>query len=653
MQEIYSNFSEFKLFQSFRIFVLEVDKLRFFIDQETKDGKTVTLDDAVLIDISLTGIAFKTKEKIKIGEGITASLQFRNHNQIEVTGEVVRVFYKNLDDQEMTYGVKLDYNARVRDFLKYYIGTFSIYRLKKNLIDSALRDRYKESDSQEIQMLSILFFIFNEISKIEDRDGLLKTMLNEVRRMMNAEKGAIILHNTESNMLESFCLVGYKKEESIKFDYRLGIAGRVFNRGEYLNLSMSRDRKEFEDLRERPSVLKLNSIICYGIQNREGKVIGVIEIINKMNQDSFTIADEKIMKVLAMVVSSIFHNYGQKEQLFMLDIDSRLMVFSQMEGLLVGKSRHVKNLIKTILKVRDLKHSILMEGENGMEKESLAKVIHLESVRGLNSFETIDCQQSDLSILEKAIFSDDKEVSKLHKAKRGTLFLNKINRLPFEFQEKLNLLMENQDIKCRFISSTSEVLEDLIEKGEFCKSLYEKISHFEIKIIPLRKRMEDFDFLSKHYLDIECKREKHLLKPFAPRLFKEMLDYSWPGNLKELRFFIKRAVLLNQKNAMIVDASFDSYETLPLVSKNMMFFDLPIVVDHHLTLKERLAILEREIILNEIKRCNGNKSKAALEMKISREALRKKLIFSGKVLERWDNKGSYELYKLKSFKKVS
>jgi len=125
------------------------------------------------------------------------------------------------------------------------------------------------------------------------------------------------------------------------------------------------------------------------------------------------------------------------------------------------------------------------------------------------------------------------------------------------------------------------------------------------------------------------------MKSFSEKMMAKMKKYDWPGNIKELKTMISRAVLYNPKSHIISDTELDMTAS-PLVDtdvKKRMFGDLPFVSDFKINLKERLAIVEREMIMEEIKRCNGNKSKAAKEMGISREALRKKLLISREVLD--------------------
>src|SRR5690606_15444749 len=120
---------------------------------------------------------------------------------------------------------------------------------------------------------------------------------------------SLFLINPETNELEAVAALGIDKKV-LKFDYRKGIAGSVFTTGVSLNIDTINDNTRFSSEIDEVSGFKTKSIICNPILNREDKIIGVIEIINKRSDDRFSVDDEKIMKVVALVFSSVFHNYN-------------------------------------------------------------------------------------------------------------------------------------------------------------------------------------------------------------------------------------------------------------------------------------------------------------------------------------------------------
>lgn len=656
-----ASFSEFKFYQSFRIPVEEADDLRFLIERENDLGNMVYIDDAKLVDISVTGFGFSTMEQITVGTELNISLQFKKYH-LDLTGRVVRAFSNSIEDEEIVYGVEIDHEDKIHKFLENYILSFSSDRLKDCLIDSALKERYTKA-SDGFEMFSLLLSLFKDITHFGDKDGFLDSMLEEVVRLLNAQRSSIFLINPDTNELEAVAALGVQKNE-LKFDYRLGIAGSVFTTGVALNIDTKSDRSRFNDEFDSIFSYETKSIICHPIHNREDKIIGVIEVINKRNQDRFTIEDEKTMKVLALVFSSVFHNYNPISE------NSQIRRFStpfDRKFALVGKTPHVGSLRNSIIKLKDLTTPCMIYGEPGVGKQLYATILHHEGRRGLNEYKTVDCESKDFATLDKQLFGPDESECYFSSTRGGTVVLHEVHKLDFEWQARLLNVLKNKGLDggrvsfdCRIIATTSKDIAQMVENGEWNKELFEILSSAFVHIEPLRRRSDDIEHLVDYFLKLECKKQGLLLKSFSPKAFEKLMQHDWPGNIKELRKCVERAVLYNPKSHIITEVALDN-SAIPLVDvvqKQRMFGSIPYVSDHSIPLKDRLALIEREMILSEIKRNHGNKSKAAKEMGISREALRKKLIISNSVLENLEGapepaKGEAEVVEKEEEKKAA
>ncbi len=631
-----ASFSEFKFYQSFRIPVEEADDLRFLVQMERKRGEEFYIDDAKLIDISLTGFGFSTSERISVGQELTISLQFKKHH-MDLTGKVVRAFSKTLDDQKIIYGVEIEEEKGISKFLEHYIMGFSSERLKECLVDSAIKERYtKATDGFEV--FSLLLSLFKDITHFGDKEGFIESMLEEVIRILNAQRASLFLINPETNELEAVCALGIRKEQ-LKFDYRMGIAGSVFTTGVALNIDTVHDSTRFNEAFDKKFGFETKSIICHPIHNREDKIIGVIEVLNKRNEDRFTIEDEKTMKVLSLIFSSVFYNFTPMSD------KSTIRRFSgpfDRKNALIGKCPHVASLRSTITKLKDLEAPVLIYGEKGVGKSLYAKILHVEGQRGLKAFEVIHCEDRDSETIEKQLFGPEEADCKLIACVGGTVHLHEIWALSMKQQKRLmNVLRDRHipetkfSVDVRIVATTTRDLGVLVANGEFDAELYEFLGKATVFIEPLRRRGDDFELLVDYFLKVECKKQGLLLKSFAPKLMERLKKYDWPGNIKELKLAVERAVLYNPKAHVITDLDIqDSASPIVDISeKKRMFGDLPFVSDHTIALKDRLALIEREMIHAEIRRNNGNKSKAAKEMGISREALRKKLLMSTEILK--------------------
>lgn len=631
-----ASFSEFKFYQSFRIPVEEADDLRFLVQIEGDQRTNEYIDDAKLIDISLTGFGFATAERISVGKELIISLQYKKHH-LDITGRVVRAFSQTLDDQKIIYGIEIDENKSISKFLEHYIMGFSSERLKDCLVHSAIKERYtKATDGFEV--FSLLLSLFKDITHFGDKEGFIESMLEEVIRILNAQRASLFLINPETNELEAVCALGIRKEQ-LKFDYRIGIAGSVFTTGVALNIDTVHDSTRFNEAFDKKLGFETRSIICHPIHNREDKIIGVIEVLNKRNEDRFTIEDEKIMKVLSLIFSSVFYNFTPMSD------KSTIRRFSgpfDRKNALIGKVPHVASLRSTIVKLKDIEAPVLIYGEKGVGKSLYAKILHVEGQRGLKPFEVVFCEDKDQEQVETFLFGPDEAECRLISCKGGTVHLHEIWALSLKNQKKLCRILKERHIPdtkfsmdVRIVATTTRDLGVLVANGDFDRDLYEHLAKATVFIEPLRRRGDDFELLVDYFLKVECKKQGLLLKSFAPKLMDKLKKYDWPGNIKELKQSIERAVLYNPKSHVITDIDIqDSASPLVDISeKKRMFGDLPFVSDHNIALKDRMALVEREMIHAEIRRNNGNKSKAAKEMGISREALRKKLLMSSEILK--------------------
>ncbi len=233
-------------------------------------------------------------------------------------------------------------------------------------------------------------------------------------------------------------------------------------------------------------------------------------------------------------------------------------------------------------------------------------------------------------MLEGELFGAGENQSCISKARGGVLFLREISRLPRALQKKLVSHLS----AVRVIASTTQNLEKMVGEGTFERELYHAISQICLRIPPLRRRGEDISLLINHFLKEECKGQQVSLKSFAPKVMQQLKNYDWPGNVRELKRLVERSVSCNSEH-IISEVDLNSFSA-PLNNahaRQMLFLDLPFVGDSELSLKYRMILVERQIILSEIKRASGNKSKAAKGMGISREALRKKMLISDQILQ--------------------
>ena len=641
-----TSFSEFKYYQSFRVPVESRDDVQFLVEFETESGRFEFVDKVKLMDVSLTGLGFTTNFPLAIGSTLRCSLQFKRL-RFDFGTSIVRAFrdVTSPESDFMSYGAELDSDdyTNMKRFIEQYIQSLPPERLKDSLVQLALTQHYA-SEKEGFEMFSLLLSLFKDITQFGNKEKFVESMLEEIVRILNGQRATVFLINTDTNELEAVAALGLEKE-LLKFDYRKGIAGSVFTTGVSLNIDTKTDKVRFSKEMDKMTGFDTRSIICSPITNREDKIIGVIEILNKRNEDRFTVEDEKTMKVLALILSSVFHNYSPISEKSLI---RRFSTPYDREYAWIGRSPQNADLRKSIVRLKDIDSPLLIHGEVGTGKKLYSRIIHNEGKRGLSPYILIKCKGVDEKALEQELFGDEKRKSRLEECVGGTIVFDEITFLPLHLQLRLvNVLKERRipeshiSLDIRPIFTSSKNIRMMIEEeGTVNPDLYNFMSSAEVHIDPLRKRLADIDDLLSFFLRKECKKQGLLLKEFTDQVKEDLSNYSWPGNISELEKAIEKAVLYNPKAHIISDLGTKSSPIIDISkTTNCMLENIPHADDHSIPLKDRVALVEREMILAEIKRHKGNKSKAAISMGISREALRKKMLISDEIIEQIKNPG--------------
>lgn len=642
-----TSFSEFKYYQSFRVPVESRDDVQFLVEYENEHGRFEFLEKVKLMDVSMTGLGFTTNFPLPVGSTLRCSLQFKRL-RFDFGANVVRAFHdvNSSDADSMNYGAELDTEdyGNMKRFIEQYIQSLPPERLKDSLIQLALTQHYA-SEKEGFEMFSLLLSLFKDITQFGNKEKFVESMLEEIVRILNGQRASIFLINTETNELEAVAALGIEKE-LLKFDYRKGIAGSVFTTGVSLNIDAKADKVRFSEEMDKMTGFDTRSIICSPITNREDKIIGVIEVLNKRNEDRFTVEDEKTMKVLALILSSVFHNYSPMSEKSLI---RRFSTPYDREYAWIGRSPQTSEIRKAIVRLKDIDSPLLVTGEPGVGKKLFARIVHNEGKRGLAPYFVISCKGVDEATLQKEIFGGEGYRSKLEECIGGSIVFDEISFMPVHMQIKLIHVLNERRIPgssitldVRPIFTTSKNIKQIIEEeGAFNPELYNYMCSSEVNIEPLRKRPMDIEDLLSACLRKECRKQGLLLKDFSDIVKDQLINYAWPGNVSELEKAVEKAVLYNPKAHIITDLGNKSSPIIDVTkTANCLLENIPHADDPTIPLKDRVALVEREMILAEIKRHKGNKSKAATAMGISREALRKKMLMSDEIIEQLKNPGA-------------
>lgn len=298
---------------------------------------------------------------------------------------------------------------------------------------------------------------------------------------------------------------------------------------------------------------------------------------------------------------------------------------------IIGVSDAMKNVFSVIDKVAKTDANVLILGENGTGKELIARALHQRSIRKDNVFVGVDMGaitetlfESELFGHKKGSFTDAKEdrAGRFEVANRGTLFLDEIGNFSMPLQSKLLTVLQNREVTrigsnksipvdIRLICATNMPLHDMVQDNTFRQDLLYRMNTVEIKLPPLRERMEDIPLLADHFMKTYCNKYRKQIKKIAAATLKKLQKYSWPGNIRELQHAIERAVIMSEGSVLNPDDFFFLSEKAD-AKKDMS--------DNY-----NLDEVEKVVIQRAINKHSGNISKAAKELGLTRASLYRRL----------------------------
>jgi transcriptional regulator with PAS, ATPase and Fis domain len=251
------------------------------------------------------------------------------------------------------------------------------------------------------------------------------------------------------------------------------------------------------------------------------------------------------------------------------ELRGKLSSRTSYEGI-IGGSRMMQSIYEMIDSVAESDANIFILGESGTGKEVIANAIHYKSHRSKKPFVKVNCSALPKDLIESQLFGHTKgsftgatsdKSGFIGQANGGSLLLDEIAEMPIELQPKLLRVLQErvyyrvgsdkpQEVDFRLICATNRSPFEAIQDGNLREDLYYRINTIEIKIPPLRERMEDVPMLAEHFLEMYAEKYKGKANKFSQHAFDQMLNYNWRGNVRELQHTIERAVLLCKTNTI-------------------------------------------------------------------------------------------------------
>lgn len=317
--------------------------------------------------------------------------------------------------------------------------------------------------------------------------------------------------------------------------------------------------------------------------------------------------------------------------------------------LMIGKSSQTRQLMRQISQVALSDATVLLRGESGTGKSLVAEVIHDLSTRKGKRFVDINCAAIPATLLESELFGHEKgaftgaireKPGKFEIAEKGTLFLDEIGDLPPELQVKLLRVLQGHEFErvgglktikadVRVIAATNRNLETAIYESKFREDLFYRLNVLPIYIPPLRERKEDIPLLVDHFLKTYGEKSHKKFEPLSAEIIEQLCNYPWPGNIRELQNVIERSVVLAKEPYL----NLSDFTGIPLTqqesahSGHLIERAAPSTAQplENFRVLKSVKEIEKNSLMEALANCQGNVSKAAEIMGLSRGTLYRRM----------------------------
>jgi transcriptional regulator with GAF, ATPase, and Fis domain len=447
--------------------------------------------------------------------------------------------------------------------------------------------------NREEAIFKTVVAVGENIGTLRNIDQLLNQAINAVSRLTGAERALFFLYENTDGKRElkvaatrNIDPIVISEKEFLPY---MEMIKEVGNTGKGIH---------FNKLNKKPGTMnEPKSIICVPIKIRDN-ILGVFYLDNYLLDNVFSEKDIPLLAALGAQFGIALDNAKAYEKIENLknQLQEENQYYKEKSKIhfdkIVGNSPRLRKVLAQVEKVAPTNTSVLILGETGVGKELFARTIHQLSNRSKYPLIIINCTNLPESLIHSELFGHEKgaftgavqsKPGKFELAKAGTLFLDEVGDLPFELQAKfLRVLEEGQferlgsskGIKAdfRLIAATNKNLKRKVGEGSFRSDLFYRLNTFPIEIPPLRERKEDIPLLSLFFLNYYAKSLSKKVKGINKWEMKKLIEYNWPGNIRELLHIIERALILTEsgeflkipKIETVEVKSEDSSDLLPL-----------------------------------------------------------------------------------------
>lgn len=490
--------------------------------------------------------------------------------------------------------------------------------------------------SRQLEDLTVLYEITKQLaSSLELRDCLEKA-LHILAEMKGMENGTVTIVNPVTGKLEIEVAHGLTAEGRKRGKYKIGegITGRVVSTGEPIIVPQISEEPLFLNrTRARGNISEQKrSFLCVPIKDGQN-VIGALSI-DRFYRDGISDQANTDLRYLT-VLSSLFAQTvvriqkvnKETEELYTenLKLKRELSEKNKINDI-IGNSSRMQDVYEMIHRVVDSNATVLLRGESGTGKTLVAKALHYNGKRKSKPFVVVNCSALPETLLESELFGHEKgsftganerKIGRFEQAEGGTLFLDEIGEISNSVQVKLlNVVQERSfqrlgsthQISCdvRLVAATNRDLEKAVAEKNFREDLYYRLNVFPIYMPPLRERRTDILLIAEFFLEKYARESGKNIRRISTSAIDMLIQYHWPGNVRELQNCIERAVIICDSDTI---KGIHLPPTLQTAESSRK--------DNHYSLAVAVANFEKELIIEGLKRNNGNQTKTAKDLDTS------------------------------------
>jgi transcriptional regulator with GAF, ATPase, and Fis domain len=496
-----------------------------------KDGTDIQLEDALIAPIHANLLKRGTGYALTVVEG---------RNEVYLNGKLVK-------------------SAEVKVGDRLLIGRFELTLMEGDPEAAAP----PPDPSAPVDAMARLVEFSATLMREEDPERLFKKLLEAVVDLSRAEKGFVIILRDGERQLAASHNVGKETLDLSRVSDTI-IDQVIQDRRAVIVSDALADRRYG---RAQSVVdLKLSSVMCVPLLFRND-LIGVLYLGNDAITGLFTERDLVQLQVWASQASLAVHAALLLSELKSTNRNLREQLRRTGQGSIVGSSRPMKSVFRMIKKIAPTDLSVLVLGETGTGKELVARELHQQGDRSKAPFVSINCGAIPENLLESELFGHKKgsftgavsdKIGKFEAANGGTLFLDEIGEMPMNLQVKLLRVLQERVIErvgelhprpvdIRVVSATNKNLEEEIRDGRFREDLFYRLNEVSLALPPLRERGDDIHELARFFLTRYAEQYGSRARGFTNESVVGMLNYYWPGNVRQLENRVKKAVIMSDR----------------------------------------------------------------------------------------------------------